>query len=65
MRITNFKSLINKYEFFIFDQWGVIHNGGEKYEFIDKTLKYLNLKKKSVFFYLIHLRLQKKIIWKH
>ena len=44
MKIVKFKDLINKFDYFLFDQWGVIHNGKKKFSFIDKTLKKLNTK---------------------
>ena len=39
MKLVKFKDLINKFDCFLFDQWGVIHDGKKKFSFIDKTLK--------------------------
>ena len=33
------QSLINKYDFFLFDQWGVLHDGDKLYKFTNNTLK--------------------------
>ena len=44
MKLVKFKDLINRFDCFLFDQWGVIHNGKKKFSFIDKTLKKLNSK---------------------
>jgi HAD superfamily hydrolase (TIGR01459 family) len=44
MKLVKFKDLINRFDCFLFDQWGVIHNGKKKFSFIDKTLKELNSK---------------------
>ena len=38
MKKVKFKDLINKFDCFLFDQWGVIHDGKKKFSFIDKTL---------------------------
>ena len=29
--------LINKYEYFLIDQWGVLHNGFKKFNFVDDS----------------------------
>lgn len=44
MKKVNFNYLIDKFDCFIFDQWGVLHDGKYKFSFVDKTL--LNLKSK-------------------
>jgi HAD superfamily hydrolase (TIGR01459 family) len=44
---TNFKLLADKYSCFLFDQWGVIHNGRYKYKFVNKTLSYLKKHNKT------------------
>ena len=41
MKLVKFKDLINRFDCFLFDQWGVIHDGKKKFSFIDKTLKKL------------------------
>ena len=46
--ILSFKSLINNYEFFLFDQWGVLHNGHKKFTKAEKCLKYLKEKNKKI-----------------
>ena len=46
MKINNFKKLIDSFDCFLLDQWGVLHNGIKKYRHIDKTLAYLKRKKK-------------------
>ena len=46
--ILSFKSLTKNYEFFLFDQWGVLHNGHKKFTKAEKCLKYLKEKNKKV-----------------
>ena len=44
MKIIKFKYLLNKFDCFLFDQWGVIHDGKKKFTFVDKTLQKLQSK---------------------
>ena len=44
MKEIKFKNLIDKFDCFLFDQWGVLHDGKKKFSFIDKTLKKLRSK---------------------
>jgi len=44
MKVVKFKDLLDKFDCFLFDQWGVIHDGKKKFKFIDKTLKKLQSK---------------------
>jgi HAD superfamily hydrolase (TIGR01459 family) len=43
---VKFDYLIKRFDCFLFDQWGVLHDGKNKFKFIDKTLKMLKLKSK-------------------
>ena len=45
MKKTSMQSLINKYDFFLFDQWGVLHDGDKLYKFTNNTLKTIKNKK--------------------
>ena len=44
MKKVKFKDLVDNFDCFLFDQWGVIHDGKKKFLFIDKTLKRLKSK---------------------
>ena len=44
MKVVKFKDLLDKFDCFLFDQWGLIHDGKKKFKFIDKTLKKLQSK---------------------
>ena len=44
MKIVKFRDLVNKFDCFLFDQWGVIHDGKKKFSFVDNTLKKLKSK---------------------
>lgn len=44
MKEVKFKNLLNKFDCFLFDQWGVLHDGKKKFPFVDKTLKSLKSK---------------------
>mgnify|MGYP001161468581 FL=1 len=44
MKVVKFKDLLNRFDCFLFDQWGVIHDGKKKFPFIDKTLTKLQSK---------------------
>jgi HAD superfamily hydrolase (TIGR01459 family) len=46
--LKSFKSLIPKYDFFLFDQWGVLHNGHHKFEEAENCLKILKKNKKKI-----------------
>ncbi|MDB3863947.1 TIGR01459 family HAD-type hydrolase [Alphaproteobacteria bacterium] len=46
--LKSFKSLIPKYDFFLFDQWGVLHNGHFKFENAENCLKILKKNKKKI-----------------
>ena len=43
---VKFDYLIKRFDCFLFDQWGVLHDGKKKFKFIDKTLKMLKQKSK-------------------
>ena len=43
---VKFNYLLKKFDCFIFDQWGVLHDGKKKFKFIDKTLEKLKQKSK-------------------
>jgi HAD superfamily hydrolase (TIGR01459 family) len=45
MRKTNMKELSKKFNFFLFDQWGVLHNGKKIFKFTNKSLKTIKHKK--------------------
>ena len=44
MKEVKFKDLLSKFDCFLFDQWGVLHDGKKKFPFVDKTLKSLKSK---------------------
>ena len=46
--LKSFKSLISRYDFFLFDQWGVLHNGHKKFDKAKECLETLKLHKKKV-----------------
>lgn len=46
--ITSFKKLVNNYDYFLFDQWGVLHNGKNKFLKAEECLKYLKQKEKKI-----------------
>ncbi|MGB1360810.1 MAG: TIGR01459 family HAD-type hydrolase [Alphaproteobacteria bacterium] len=48
MIIKKFDEIIDKYDTFILDQWGVIHNGGDAFENAVKTLNLLKQHNKKV-----------------
>ena len=43
-KISSFKNVINNYDYFLFDQWGVLHNGYKKFLEAEKCLEFLKLK---------------------
>ena len=46
--ITSFKKLVNNYDYFLFDQWGVLHNGTNKFSKAEECLKFLKDKEKKI-----------------
>ncbi len=44
MKVIKFKNLIDKFDCFLFDQWGVIHDGKKKFTFVDGTFDKLSSK---------------------
>lgn len=45
MKKTNMNYLSKKYRFFLFDQWGVLHNGNKIFKYTNKSLKRIKDKK--------------------
>ena len=49
ININSFNEIIKKYNFFLFDQWGVLHNGHKKFNDAERCLiKLRELKKKVI-----------------
>ena len=46
--ISSFKDLVDKYDYFLFDQWGVLHNGKKKFEKAEDCLNLLKERNKKV-----------------
>ena len=46
--IPSFKDLVDKYDYFLFDQWGVLHNGQKKFKKAEECLKLLKERNKKV-----------------
>jgi len=46
--LSSFKKIADNYEYFIFDIWGVIHDGNQLYPSVIETLKYLKSKNKKI-----------------
>lgn len=46
MKLSNMKKLSKKYNFFLFDQWGVLHDGNKIFKFTNKTIE--KIKKKNL-----------------
>ena len=46
--ISSFKKLVNNYDYFLFDQWGVLHNGSYKFPRAVECLKYLKENGKKI-----------------
>ena len=44
----SFKDLVDSYDYFLFDQWGVLHNGHQKFEKAEKCLEFLKERNKQV-----------------
>ena len=49
IKINSIKEIIHKYENYIIDQWGVIHNGEIAYKHAIDTIDYLKRKNKNLF----------------
>ena len=49
LTIKSISQIINKYENYIIDQWGVMHNGEVGYKHAIETVDYLNKKNKNLF----------------
>ena len=47
---NGFRSIVNNYDLFFIDIWGVIHNGLNLFEGVKTVLKRLKKKNKVVFF---------------
>ena len=45
MKKTDMNYLSKKYRFFLFDQWGVLHNGNKIFKYTNKSLKRIKDKK--------------------
>lgn len=48
--LLGFKDIVDSYDMFIFDIWGVVHNGYKHYPHVVETLRFLNQNKKVVCF---------------
>ena len=46
--LDSIKEIINKYEVFILDQWGVMHDGNNGYPHAIKCINYLNANNKKL-----------------
>ena len=46
--ISSFKDLVDKYDYFLFDQWGVLHNGQKKFKKAEECLNLLIDRNKKV-----------------
>ena len=46
--LKSFSSLVDKYDFFLFDQWGVLHNGHYKFKEAENCLRVLKNNKKKI-----------------
>ena len=46
--ISSFKDLVDKYDYFLFDQWGVLHNGQKKFGKAEECLKFIKERNKKV-----------------
>ena len=46
--IKSFKDIIDKYDVFIIDQWGVMHDGIYGYKHAIKSIDYLKTKNKII-----------------
>ena len=49
IKINSILDVINKYENYIIDQWGVMHDGEIGYKHAIETIKYLEKKNKNLF----------------
>jgi HAD superfamily hydrolase (TIGR01459 family) len=48
MMQTSFRDLIDKYDAFLIDQWGVLHNGKVPYDGVNECLSYMHQKGKEM-----------------
>ena len=48
--LEGFKNIVDKYEFFVFDIWGVIHDGAHLYPNVIETLQYLKSQQRKISF---------------
>lgn len=46
--LSSFKDLVDDYDYFLFDQWGVLHNGHKKFDKAEKCLEFLKERSKKV-----------------
>ena len=51
--LENIREIINKYEVFILDQWGVIHDGNRGYSHAIKCINYLKANNKKLIIFQI------------
>lgn len=49
IEIKSLKEIINKYDNYIIDQWGVMHNGSSGYKYAIKAIDFLNSLNKKLF----------------
>ena len=48
--LEGFKNIVDKYEFFVFDIWGVIHDGAHLYPNVIETHQYLKSRHRKISF---------------
>ena len=46
--LLSFKELVDNYDYFLFDQWGVLHNGHQKFKKAEQCLEFLKERNKIV-----------------
>ena len=56
IKINSILEVINKYENFIIDQWGVMHDGTHGYKHAIKSIDFLKKKIKIYLLFPIHLK---------
>lgn len=49
-QISSIKEISNNYQYFIFDIWGVIHDGDSAYRGVENVIKFLNDQNKNICF---------------